>query len=125
MFDFAFIDIHYGGADAPEVYCLSEEVLYSYEGSCVIHYWLEEGVHLKMQMGLAMALYNKFIAKLDEEMALHVLWKICAQEERTFQLFAKIHGWVYRNVYTLGTSEEAFRLIFDDSRYKQLGAYTR
>ena len=77
-----------------------------------------------MQIGLAFGLYHKFIAQISEEEAFQAIWAVSLGDEHTFRLFAKMIGWVYRNVYTLGTSEEAFRLIFDSSRYKMLAAYT-
>lgn len=124
IYDFAFIDIYYGGSDAAAVYTLSEEVLYHYEGPCDVHYWLEEGIQLRIQIGLAFGLYHKFIAQISEEEAFQAIWAVSLGDEHTFRLFAKMIGWVYRNVYTLGTSEEAFRLIFDSSCYKMLAAYT-
>lgn len=124
LYDYSFIDIHFGGAQAPEIYCLSEEVLYHYKGKGEVHYWLEEGVHLKMKMGLALALYNKFVEKLSAEESLAMAWQFSLNDETTFRLFAKMSGWIYQNVYTLGSAEEAFHLIFDEHRYKMLAAYT-
>ena len=124
LYDYSFIDIHLSGAQTPEVYCLSEEVLYHYKGDGAVHYWLEEGVHLKMKMGLALALYNKFVEGLSDEESLMMAWQCSLNDETTFRLFAKISAWVYRNVYTLGSSEEAFHLIFNPNRYKMLAAYT-
>lgn len=124
MYDYSFIDIHLSGAHAGDVYCLSEEVLYHYEGEGEVHYWLEEGVECKMQLGIAIGLFNKFVMNKSMEDAFNVCWGLYSPCEYSFRVMAKMCGWVYANVHTVSSVEEIKDLIFNPKRYRMLAAYT-
>lgn len=123
LYDYSFVDIHLGGTEAGKIYLLSEDILCSYDGEGEVHYWLEEGVHLKWQMGLVLAIYNKFIGGVTMQRSFEEAIRLSHHDKITSQIFMKAGGWVYQKVYTLGSVEEVCDIIFNEERYKMLAIY--